>query len=86
MSMAVGADGLAVIAHAGTGLDFVHCENVECTQSTTNTLFGIDARAPSVTIGSDGLPLISFYESGGNNQLRVIHCANVRCNPFFRRR
>jgi hypothetical protein len=39
----------------------------------------------SVTIGADGLGLISYY-SFGTDDLKVAHCANVFCTPYFRRR
>jgi hypothetical protein len=85
ISMAVGTDGMALMTATGIGLHVVHCENVECTYATRHVLFGIDAQFSSVTIGADGLPLISFYDSG-QHDLRVVHCANLRCAPFFRRR
>jgi hypothetical protein len=37
----------------------------------------------SITIGVDGLPIISYY--GGGN-LKVAHCSNALCLPYFRRR
>jgi len=38
-----------------------------------------------VTIGADGLGLISYYDVGNGN-LKVAHCANAFCTPYFRRR
>ena len=39
----------------------------------------------SVTIGVDGLPLIS-YQDVGNLDLKVAHCPNQLCVDYFRRR
>jgi hypothetical protein len=39
----------------------------------------------SITVGSDGLPLISYVHLTPTG-LRVAHCANVLCVPHFRRR
>lgn len=39
----------------------------------------------SVTLGADGLPLIAYYDTT-NTGLKVTHCANVFCSPYFRRR
>jgi hypothetical protein len=37
----------------------------------------------SVTIGADGLGLISYYN---NSDLKAAHCDNLFCTPYFRRR
>ena len=42
-------------------------------------------RYSSVTIGVDGLPLISYYDLT-NSALKVAHCANRFCVPFHRPR
>ncbi len=39
----------------------------------------------SVTIGSDGLALISYYDAT-NGALKVAHCANPFCVPYHRPR
>jgi hypothetical protein len=39
----------------------------------------------SVTIGADGLGLISYYDST-NADLKVAHCSNLLCTPNVRRR
>ena len=38
-----------------------------------------------ITIGTDGLPLISYYDATSAN-LKVTHCSNTFCVPYFRRR
>jgi hypothetical protein len=39
----------------------------------------------SITIGTDGLGLIS-YRDQTNDDLKVAHCENTFCSPYFRRR
>ncbi len=39
----------------------------------------------SITIGADGLPVVS-YEGTTSIDLKVLHCANAFCTPYFRRR
>ena len=39
----------------------------------------------SITIGADGLGLISYFDST-NGDLKVAHCSNPFCIPYFRRR
>jgi len=39
----------------------------------------------SVTIGVDGLGLISYYDVT-NQDLKVAHCASALCTSYFRRR
>ena len=39
----------------------------------------------SVATGSDGLELISYYDDT-NADLKVAHCSNQFCPPYFRRR
>ena len=39
----------------------------------------------STTIGLDGHALIAFYD-GDNGDLKVAHCSNTFCAPYFRRR
>jgi hypothetical protein len=86
-SATIGADGLGLIVSGGnTGPTVTHCNNVACTSASTSTLeplpnFGY----ASVTIGTEGLGLIS-YEDGATGDLRVAHCSNTFCVPYFRRR
>lgn len=39
----------------------------------------------SVTIGTDGLGLISYYDAT-NGDLKVAHCSDLFCVPYHRRR
>jgi hypothetical protein len=37
----------------------------------------------SIAVGVDTLPLITY---GDESHLKVVHCSNVFCVPYFRRR
>jgi predicted regulator of Ras-like GTPase activity (Roadblock/LC7/MglB family) len=88
-SLTIGADGRPMIAYYdGTNGDLkvAHCGNAAC--SSANTLTTVDATGdvgyyPSLTIGTDGLPVIAYYANG---DLKVAKCANAFCAPYFRRR
>jgi collagen triple helix repeat protein len=77
-SMAIGADGLALIAYRAGDLKVAHCENIGCTQAALS-LVDTDALVDSISlaIGSDGLGLISYFDKSG---LRVAHCRNRSCS------
>ncbi|WP_291987854.1 hypothetical protein [Luteitalea sp.] len=83
-ALAIGTDGLPVIAHFGDvdgTLLVTHCDNRACTSATTVaaddpvTLVGQYA---SIAIGSDGLPVVSHREVS-TGALRVTHCHDVAC-------
>jgi hypothetical protein len=63
---------------------------VSRTIPATNTITSLDTtgivgRSTSVTIGADGLGLISYFDST-NGDLKVLQCENTFCSPYFRRR
>jgi hypothetical protein len=84
-SVTVGADGLPVISYydwTNGNLKVAHCGNAAC--SAGNTLFTFVSaddvgRQTSVTVGADGLPVISYFDLT-NDDLRVAHCGNAACN------
>jgi len=85
-SIAIGADGLGLISYWGDGhLNAAHCANVGCSSASLVTVdsAGVVGSYNSLTIGADGLALIS-YQDGGTFDLKVAHCANVACTPFYR--
>lgn len=94
-SPAVGPDGLitylASDPQAGPLVPPIqHCGNLECSVTTETGIEGLSP-ASSLTIGSDGLPIISNQISAGvfpdpGAGLEVIHCTNQFCVPYFRRR
>jgi hypothetical protein len=90
-SIKIGSDGLALISYMSyrnANFDFTedlrvaHCLNVACTAATVTTL---DAASrvhgqTSLTIGGDGLGLISYIDSTGSlTKVKVAHCLNVAC-------
>jgi len=94
-SITIGTDGLPVISYEGissltANLSVVHCTAADC--STHGAVSVLDSTSgagffSSITIGTDGLPIISYLGvSGGNTDLSVVHCANLSCAPPFVRR
>jgi hypothetical protein len=89
-SLAIGSDGLGIIAYHNSDqgvLKVAHCQDDACTAATASTIddgphvphqSGYVGAYPSLTIGRDGLGLISYYEEPVGN-LRVAHCADVPC-------
>jgi hypothetical protein len=91
-SMTVGADGLGLISYSTNGnLKVAHCRDLSC---STAAIVVVASASPagaysSAAIGPDGLPLISYQgvdTTTGEVELRVAHCSNVFCIPYFRRR
>jgi hypothetical protein len=81
-SVMIGADGLGLISYSdainGGHLKIAHCSDVNCSSATITTLDSADyvGAGISVTLGADGLALISYYGGG----LRVAHCSDVTCS------
>jgi hypothetical protein len=90
-SIAVGSDGLPVISHHDSvdsthgSLRVVKCGDTSCTPGS-NIITLIDSAGKageysSVTVGIDGLPVISYYD-GTNSDLKVAKCADPACKLF----
>jgi hypothetical protein len=64
-------------------LEVAHCVDVACSSATLATLdsAGSVGEYTSITIGADGLGLISYYAVTGED-LKVAHCGNPACSPF----
>jgi hypothetical protein len=86
-SITIGVDGFPIISHydASNGdLRVTHCNDVVCTlglstaTSTTVDTIGNVGEFLSMTIGVDGLPIISHHDAS-NLALRVTHCDNTAC-------
>jgi hypothetical protein len=62
-------------------LKVAHCSNAACTAATLATLdsTGDVGWYTSVTVGYDGLGLISYYDYT-NGDLKVAHCSNAACS------
>jgi hypothetical protein len=84
-SLAVGSDGLPVIAHRDFATDLLQvtrCGNPACTAGNTTTTADTTPGAgyyPSITIGADGLPVISHMDSAAQG-LRITRCGNAACS------
>ena len=87
-SITTGTDGYPVISYAyldGGDLKVTKCGNATC--SSGNTITTIDsgtAENPigeysSITIGTDGYPVISYYD-GASDDLKVAKCGNAACS------
>ena len=85
-SISIGADGLGIISYFdyfAHDLKAAHCNDSACTTATVTTLdstgdlnFG---HGSSITIGDDGLPLISYYDHSSSS-LKVARCRTQSCS------
>jgi len=90
-SISVNLDGLPIISYYdGTNFDLkvLRCGNTACTSG--NTVATVDSGGfagtyTSITIGTDGLPIVSFYD-GSNGDLKVAKCGNTFCLNNWARR
>jgi Collagen triple helix repeat (20 copies) len=91
-SSSIGIDGLGVISYydsSGSNLDLklAHCVDVACSAATSTTVDspGTVGWYTSLTIGADGLPLVTYRDVSGT-AVKVAHCPNVFCVGYLRRR
>ena len=87
-SITIGVDGLPVVSYSGGGLKVLRCGNAACTAGNTATTVDTGGNVgsyTSLTIGADSLPVVSYYDAT-NDDLKVLHCSNAFCTPYFRRR
>jgi hypothetical protein len=93
-SISIGVDGLGVISSyrfidANTIVAAVsHCSDVACSTGTSASLevVGDLGVGTSIAVGVDGFPVVAYRRSTITADLRVAHCSNVFCIPYFRRR
>jgi hypothetical protein len=84
-SITIGADGLGLISYydnTNKDLKVLHCGNAACNSgniSTTVDSAGDVGGYASITIGADGLGLISYLDGAPNSDLKVLHCGNAAC-------
>jgi predicted regulator of Ras-like GTPase activity (Roadblock/LC7/MglB family) len=83
-SIAIGADGLPVIAYydgISVHLKVAKCANAACTASTLSTVDsdGDVGWYTSTAIGADALPVIAYYDAT-NGDLKVAKCVNAACS------
>jgi hypothetical protein len=82
-SVAVGSDGLALVAYydsVNENLKVAHCEDASCRSATISALDSIGGPGAftSVAIGTDGFGLIGYVDQT-SNELKVAHCSNSPC-------
>lgn len=83
-SIAIGADGLALISYSNRAednprIDVAHCDDVGCSTATIATPWPCFCeRTTSLTIGADGLGLIAAADIDSN--LAVVHCSTLDCS------
>ncbi len=87
ISIAIGIDNLPIIAYFDNTqnmLKALHCGDVQCI--TGNTISNVDSislgvgiRKTSIAIGTDGFPIISYFDSN-DDALKVSHCGDHTCS------
>jgi len=84
-SIAIGNDGNPIISYydlSNGDLKIVHCTSPSCsTQDTPVTLdsAGDVGEYTSIAIGSDGNPIISYFDSA-TDDLKIVHCTSPSCS------
>lgn len=90
-AIAIGTDGLPIISYSENtahGLKVLHCKDAACTTFDTPTILDRitnpynrgGAQYTSIAIGTDGLPVISYYFEDYNfRALKVAHCNDTAC-------
>jgi hypothetical protein len=84
-SIAIGSDGFPVISYYQTVarvLKVAKCSNLSCNSAVTLTVVdnaGDVGRGSSITVGSDGLPIISNYDNT-NAKIKVAKCQAPDCS------
>jgi hypothetical protein len=89
-SVTIGADGRGLISYQNgsgvIGFSVAHCRNMACTSASLSAPVKYAAASnTSITLGTDGLALISHYDRS-TGELKIAHCSNIFCVPYFRRR
>jgi len=83
-SVTIGADGMPVISYyddTNFDLKVAHCKDAACSNADRNIVDNNAGNAngdSSITIGADGMPVISYYE-GDTRYLKVAHCKDMAC-------
>ena len=99
-SVTIGDNGLGLISYYYDHIDspegklkLAHCIDFDCSNAVLTTVDSADGNMvgiySAVTIGADGLPLISYIVGNDDfteKNLKIAHCGSEFCTPFFRRR
>jgi hypothetical protein len=87
MSLAIGVDGLGLVSYTrrrtpdSHELKVAHCSDIACTSARLSTLVPDIgwSHFTSLTIGADGLGLITFRDDV-EETLKVAHCSDISCS------
>ncbi|MBI4451345.1 hypothetical protein HY642_05195, partial [Candidatus Woesearchaeota archaeon] len=88
LSITIGSDGMPVMIYRDNGGDTVKiakCGNLACSSGNIITTIegggniGNSARS-SIAIGTDGFPILAYYNGTGAGGLRVAKCGNLACS------
>ena len=94
-SVAIGTDGLPVIAYNDLSVDYApdgreihnesvkvaHCLNVECTSYTTSVVANERAYFVEIDIGGNGLPIVAYQSIAGVLwNVKVAACSDITCS------
>ena len=91
-SITIGSDGLGLIvydAYVGVNeyIKAAHCSDITCSSAVIYNIEDLGktdmAGVASVTIGTDGMPIITYYNPE-TTDLKVMHCSNAFCLPYVR--
>ena len=79
VAVAIGADDIPVVSYSQstTSLYVVKCGNAACSSGNTTSTIEALGVYPSLKIGADDNPIISYIVSG---DLKVAHCGNDSCS------
>ncbi len=86
-SIIIGTDGNPIVSYydnSNKDLKVVHCNDEGCANFEESRVLdskGDVGRDSSVTIGTDGNPIISYFDNS-NNSLKIIHCTVNDCSSF----
>jgi hypothetical protein len=97
-SLAIGGDGFGLVSYQDTAsststkMKVAHCLDIACTSAHLAT---IDTVKPDngetggysqtgIAVGNHGLGLISYYDGGTNQMLKVAACTNADCSTTVR--
>jgi hypothetical protein len=78
------ADGLPVIAGNGSSLGFndvqlTKCGNPSCSTGNSFPFVITNADSPSLKVGLDNLPVMSYRDLSAGGSLRVLKCGSANC-------
>lgn len=87
--MAIGTDGYPVISHVDDTNDDIYvvkCNDVACSGSDETSTVVYDFSATSniynskITIGRDGMPVVSIFEDSTNESIYLVYCKSTDCD------